>query len=60
MTQSRFSNLAILHRHKEGTDNLDFTVLAMVLEFVSKRAFWADEISQNLHKEVFFRLKLYK
>ena len=58
MTQSRFSNLAILHRHKEGTDNLDFTVLA--IEFVSKRAFWADEISQNLHKEVFFRLKLYK
>ena len=52
MTQSRFSNLAILHRHKEGTDNLDFTVLA--IEFVSKRAFWADEISQNLHKEVFF------
>ena len=62
MSQSYFSSLAALRCHKEGTDNLDLATIA--IEFVSKRdatlPCWADEISQNLRKEVFFRLKPYK
>ena len=57
MTQSRFSSLSysIL---SQGTDNLDHARVAN--EFVSKRyatlPCCADEISQNLQKELFFSL----
>ena len=57
MSQSRFSSISY-STLSQGTDNLDHAAVAN--EFVSKRnatlPCCADEISQNLRKELFFSL----
>ena len=57
MTQSRFSSVSY-STLSQGTDNLDHAAVAN--EFVSKRnatlPCCADEVSQNLQKELFFSL----